>query len=279
MIRELLQQGTTFSFEFFPPKDDAGAERLFEHIVALESLGPSFVSITYGAGGSTRQLTRDVVHKVKVQTGLVTMPHLTCVQQSESEINEILEGYAERGISNILALRGDAPASDPQYDWSKEHFKNACQLVEYIKSFNERNTGGAFEGFNIGVAGFPEGHPGTPNRLREMDYLKAKVDSGADFVVTQMFFENRDYYDFCDRCILSGIKAPIVAGIMPVQSIPGMKRMADLAQGMRFPASMLRASGGQTGVPNRSNASGSTGRPSNAGTCSITRHGASIFTL
>jgi len=241
MIKQLLKRGTTFSFEFFPPKNAAGAERLFENIVKLEELGPSFVSITYGAGGSTRQLTRDVVHKVKVQTGLVTMPHLTCVQHSEGEINEMLEGYAQRGITNILALRGDPPGDDGSYDWSKDYFKNACQLVERIQKFNDLNKGSGFDGFDVGVAGFPEGHPGTPNRLQEMDYLKAKVDAGADFVVTQMFFENRDYYDFCDRCVLSGVKVPVLAGIMPVQSISGMKRMADLAVGMRFPASMLRA--------------------------------------
>jgi len=242
MIRKLLDQRTTFSFEFFPPKDAAGAERLFENIVKLEGLGPSFVSITYGAGGGTRKLTRDVVHRVKDQTGLATMPHLTCVGHSEAEINEILEGYAERGISDILALRGDAPSAG--YDWSGDHFQFASQLVEHIVKFNERHKSssvGGFGGFDIGVAGFPEGHPGTANRLDEMNHLKAKVDAGAGFVVTQMFFENRDYFDFCDRCVLGGIKVPVVAGIMPVQSIPGMKRMADLALGMRFPASLLRA--------------------------------------
>jgi len=242
MICQLLKQGTTFSFEFFPPKDSAGADRLFESIVKLEGLGPSFVSITYGAGGSTRQLTRDVVHKVKVQTGLVTMPHLTCVGHSEGEIDEILEGYAQRGITNILALRGDPPDGCGEvHDWTGEQFENACKLVEHIRGFSDRHRGTGFDGFEIGVAGFPEGHSGTPNRLKEMDYLKAKVDAGAGFVVTQMFFENRDYFDFCDRCSLSGINVPVVAGIMPVQSISGMKRMADLALGMRFPASLLRA--------------------------------------
>ena len=242
MIGKLLEGGTTFSFEFFPPKNEAGADRLFEHIVALEALGPSFVSITYGAGGGTRKLTRDVVHRVKEQTGVATMPHLTCVGHSEGEINEILEGYAERGVTDILALRGDPPAVEGGvYDWEGDHFRYAGQLVEHIQRFNDRHAGKGFDGFSVGVAGFPEGHPGTANRLDEMNYLKAKVDAGADFVVTQMFFENRDYFDFCDRCVLGGIKVPVVAGIMPVQSISGMKRMADLALGMRFPASMLRA--------------------------------------
>tara|TARA_R110000737_G_scaffold2923_10_gene9373 strand:+ start:176535 stop:177461 length:927 start_codon:yes stop_codon:yes gene_type:complete len=240
MIGKLLEGGTTFSFEFFPPKDEGGADRLFEHIQKLEGLNPSFVSITYGAGGSTRKLTRDVVHRVRERTGLVTMPHLTCVKHREAEIQEILEGYAERGITDILALRGDAPGGG-EHDWASEDFAYASKLVEFIARFNDRHKASGFAGFGIGVAGFPEGHPGTGNRLDEMNYLKAKVDAGADFVVTQMFFENRDYFDFCDRCVLSGIRVPVVAGIMPVQSISGMKRMADLALGMRFPASMLRA--------------------------------------
>lgn len=242
MIRQLLDQRTTFSFEFFPPKDEAGAERLFDNIVKLEELEPSFVSITYGAGGGTRKLTRDVVHRVKDQTGLATMPHLTCVGHSEEEINEILEGYAERGITDILALRGDAPnVESGAYDWSGDHFQFASQLVDHIVKFNERHKSSSFKGFDVGIAGFPEGHPGTANRLEEMNHLKAKVDAGADFIVTQMFFENRDFFDFTDRCVLGGIRVPVVAGIMPVQSIPGMKRMADLALGMRFPASLLRA--------------------------------------
>jgi len=236
----LKQSGTTFSFEFFPPKTEAGASKLFDHIVKLESLGPSFVSVTYGAGGSTRQLTRDLVHKVREETGIVTVPHLTCVKHSEAEIRGIVEAYAQRGIQSILALRGDAPV-DEDHDWGSDRFSNASDLVYFIRKISDeyiKPTG--FPGFGIGVAGFPEGHPGTPNRLSEMDYLKAKVDAGADYIITQMFFDNRDLYDFRDRCEMSGIRVPILAGIMPIQSISGMKRMADLAQGMRFPAPLLR---------------------------------------
>jgi methylenetetrahydrofolate reductase (NADH) len=240
-FRDMLKQsGTTFSFEFFPPKTEAGASKLFDHIVKLESLGPSFVSVTYGAGGSTRQLTRDLVHKVREETGIVTVPHLTCVKHSEAEIRGIVEAYAQRGIQSILALRGDAPV-DEDHDWGSDRFSNASDLVYFIRKISDeyiKPTG--FPGFGIGVAGFPEGHPGTPNRLSEMDYLKAKVDAGADYIITQMFFDNRDLYDFRDRCEMSGIRVPILAGIMPIQSIAGMKRMADLAQGMRFPAPLLR---------------------------------------
>jgi len=240
-FRDMLKQsGTTFSFEFFPPKTEAGASKLFDHIVKLESLGPSFVSVTYGAGGSTRQLTRDLVHKVREETGIVTVPHLTCVKHSEDEIRSIVEAYAQRGIQSILALRGDAPA-DEDHDWGSDRFSNASDLVYFIRKISDEYIKpGGFPGFGIGVAGFPEGHPGTPNRLNEMDYLKAKVDSGADYIITQMFFDNRDLYDFRDRCEMSGIRIPILAGIMPIQSITGMKRMAELAQGMRFPAPLLR---------------------------------------
>ncbi len=232
---------TSFSFEFFPPKTSAGADKLFDHIVKLEELGPSFVSVTYGAGGSTRQLTLDLVHRVRKETGIVTVPHLTCVNHSEEEIRSMVEGYADRGIQSILALRGDAP-KDTDHDWSSDRFSNASQLVKFIRTISDQKTQSNpdFTGFGIGVAGFPEGHPGTPNRLDEMDYLKAKIDAGADYIITQMFFDNRDLYDFRDRCEMSGIRVPILCGVMPIQSIAGMKRMSDLAQGMRFPAPLLR---------------------------------------
>lgn len=229
---------TTFSFEFFPPKDRKGADRLFEHIVQLEALRPAFVSITYGAGGSTRDLTTEIVHRTREQTGLNTVPHLTCVNQTTEEIDAILEEYVSRKIRNILALRGDAP-NDKDHDWGKEQFKHASDLVARIRNF--RDSHGVPGGFGIGIAGFPEGHPDTPNRLIEMDFLKAKVDAGADFIITQMFFDNHDFYDFRERCELAGIHVPIIAGIMPVQSVKGMKRMADLARGMHFPAPLLRA--------------------------------------
>lgn len=235
-----LFRSTTFSFEFFPPKTPEGADKLFDHIVKLEKLGPSFVSVTYGAGGSTRQLTRDVVHRVRAETGLNTVPHLTCVKHNEDEIRGIVEGYAQRGIQSILALRGDAPKGEA-HDFKDDRFSTAAELVRFIRQIeDEQRIANGFGGFGIGVAGFPEGHPTTPNRLVEMDYLKAKVDAGADYIITQMFFDNRDLYDFRDRCEMSGVKVPIIAGVMPIQSIAGMKRMSELALGMRFPAPLLR---------------------------------------
>ena len=240
-LRELFnQQRTTFSFEFFPPKSEAGFEELFQHIAALEKLHPTFVSVTYGAGGSTRQLTQDLVVRLMKTTVLDPMPHLTCVCHSEAEITQILEKYAQAGINKILALRGDVPQN-----WSggdpHAGFRQAAELVRLIRKFNDSGAHPDRRGFMIGVAGFPEGHPDTPNRLLEMERLKAKVDAGADFIVTQLFFDNHDFYDFRDRCGLAGIKIPIIAGIMPITSIQGMKRMAELALGARFPAPLVRA--------------------------------------
>lgn len=238
-IADILKAGTpTFSFEFFPPKTPQALEQLFENIRQLEPLKPAFVSVTYGAGGSTRELTHDLVVRLKTTTSLDPVPHLTCVGHTEDEITSILERYAAAGVSNILALRGDPPHDQPDYDHSGDVFPQAASLVRFIRNFKGHPDP---RGFGIGVAGFPEGHPATPNRLREMDHLKAKVDAGADYICTQLFFDNHDFYDFRERCALAGIHIPIIAGIMPVTSLASMKRMAELAGGARFPARLLKA--------------------------------------
>lgn len=241
-IHDVFQSAhTTLSFEFFPPKSEKGAENLFQNIAELEPLKPGFVSVTYGAGGSTREMTHDLVVRLKTTTSLDPIPHLTCVCHKEAEIREILERYAKAGISNILALGGDPPRDLTNYRKSDDDFQQAADLVRFIKNFNGEGQHPDKRGFGIGVAGFPEGHPATPNRLLEMDYLKEKIDAGADYICTQLFFDNRDFYDFRDRCTLAGINVPIVAGIMPVSTISGMRRMADLAAGARFPAPLLKA--------------------------------------
>lgn len=228
------------SFEFFPPKSPAGADALFETVRQLEPLKPSFVSMTYGAGGSTRDLTHDLVVRLKRETSLDAMPHLTCVGHTRAEIVEILARYAKANVSNILALGGDPPRNLPNYDRKQDEFQHAVDLVNCIRQFDEQAQRSATSAFGIGVAGFPEGHPATPNRLTELDYFKAKIDAGADFIITQLFFDNRDFYDFRERCELAGINVPIIAGIMPIASVEGMKRMAELALGARFPARLLR---------------------------------------
>lgn len=229
---------TTFSFEFFPPKTDEASEELFVNIVRLQVLQPSFVSVTYGAGGSTRERTHDLVVRIHRETNLTAVSHLTCVCHQLDELGAILDRYAGSGIENILALGGDPPRHLPNYDRSRDAFTYAEGLVRFIKTWANVPDP---RGFGIGVAGFPEGHPTTPNRLKELDYLKQKVDAGADYICTQLFFDNHDFYDFRERCELAGIKVPIIAGIMPITSQSGMTRMAELALGARFPAALLRA--------------------------------------
>ena len=230
----------TFSFEFFPPKTPEAAETLYQTIRDLESYMPHFVSVTYGAGGSTRDLTHDLVERIQRTTKLDPIPHLTCVCHNEEEIEGILLRYAKSAIGNILALSGDRPAGIA-YDKSRDSFQHAIDLVKFIRRFNESGAHPDRRGFGIGVAGFPEGHPATPNRLVEMDHFKAKVDAGADYIVTQLFFDNRDLVDFRERCALNDIHIPIIAGIMPITSISGCKRIAELAAGARFPSQLLRA--------------------------------------
>lgn len=238
-VRDIFQaHSTTFSFEFFPPKTDRASEELFRTIAQLQVLKPAFVSVTYGAGGSTRERTHDLVVRIQRETNLTAVSHLTCVCHSREELTAILDRYAASDIENILALSGDPPRGMADYDRSRDAFQYAEQLVRFIR---ERNGPAGGRGFGIGVAGFPEGHPGTPNRLRELDYLKSKVDAGADYICTQLFFSNHDFYDFRERCELAGVTVPIIAGIMPITSRENMVRMAELALGTRIPARLLRA--------------------------------------
>jgi methylenetetrahydrofolate reductase (NADPH) len=237
-VRDIFKQHrTTFSFEFFPPRTDAASEELFAHIARLQALRPSFVSVTYGAGGTTRERTRDLVFRIQRETDLTAVAHLTCVCHGEAELAGIVDQYAGARVENVLALGGDPPRNLPDYDRGRDAFRYAADLVKFIRSRPTTSH------FGIGVAGFPEGHPGTPNRLKEMDHLKAKIDAGADYICTQLFFENRDFYDFRERCDLAGIKVPIVAGIMPVTGKANLQRMAELALGARIPAALLRAVG------------------------------------
>jgi methylenetetrahydrofolate reductase (NADPH) len=229
---------TTFSFEFFPPKSNEAWEELFVTIAHLQELQPSFISVTYGAGGSTRERTHDLVVRIHRETKLTAVSHLTSVCHTREELAAILDRYAASGIENIVALGGDPPRHMPDYDRFKDAFPYAEGLVRFIRS---RTNAPDARGFGLGVAGFPEGHPATPNRLKEMDFLKQKVDAGADYICTQLFFDNHDFYDFRDRCELAGITVPIIAGIMPITSHANMIRMAELALGAHIPAALLGA--------------------------------------
>jgi methylenetetrahydrofolate reductase (NADPH) len=228
----LTRRKPTLSFEFFPPRFLTDQDKLMEQIYLLENLSPDFVSITYGAGGGTRDLTLDLVTRLRDHRPI---PHLTCLGHTRQEIRGILTSYAAAGVSNILALRGDPPRNGT---YTQGDFPQAVDLVGFIRDFKRHSDP---RGFGIGVAGFPEGHPKTPNRMLEMDYLKAKIDAGADYICTQLFFDNHDFHDFRARCELAGIRVPIIAGIMPVTTLAGMKRISELAGGARIPAKLVRA--------------------------------------
>lgn len=233
----LFGQAPSFSFEFFPPKTPEGAQALLSTIVTLQEFHPSFVSVTYGAGGGSRELTRSVVHDIQ-QRGIPTVPHLTCVGHTEAELESILDGYIKAGARAVLALRGDPPRHGA-YDPTRDAFRHAADLVRFIRRWEGRQQ--LPYRLTIGVAGFAEGHPDTRNRIREMDFLKAKIDEGADYICTQLFFDNHAFFDYRERCRLLGINVPIIAGIMPVTSISSMNRMAELSAGTNFPARLLKA--------------------------------------
>ena len=229
-ISQMLMAGSpTVSFEFFPPKDDAGFARLFETIEALRPLAPSYVSVTYGAGGSTRRKTVDLVRRIKHEIGLESMAHLTCVGAAGTEIADVLETLEAGGVENVLPLRGDPPAGQGRFEPAPGGFRYASELVAFIR----RNYG-----FCLGGACYPETHPEAPSPEVDLANLKRKVDAGAEFLITQLFFDNSDFLRFRDRAVKAGIGVPIVAGIMPIRSLKQTQRFAQMC-GARIPADLL----------------------------------------
>jgi methylenetetrahydrofolate reductase (NADH) len=223
-IGDLFGGAPTVSFEFFPPKTDGAALTLGRTITELEPLDPSFVSVTYGAGGSTRDRTHDIVVWVRNETAITPMAHLTCVGHTRAEVRAILEKYRSAGVENILALAGDLPGGTSA-DAPASEFTYASELVELIREVGD---------FSVGVAAHPELHPRSPDRVRDRQHLAAKLDL-ADFAVTQFFFEADHYFSMVDEVAALGVTRPIVPGIMPVTSIGGIARMAELS-GAEFPA-------------------------------------------
>jgi methylenetetrahydrofolate reductase (NADPH) len=223
-IADLLADGRTFSFEFFPPKTDAAQLSLGRTIAELEPLGPSFVSVTYGAGGSTRQRTHEVVAWVRRETGITPMAHLTCAGHRRVEIAEILAAYQAAGIENILALGGDPP-KDQVDELSPSDYAYAADLVEDVR------RGGPF---SIGVAAHPEGHPRSPDRETDRRHLAAKL-ARADFAITQFSFEAEHYVRLVDELDRLGVGKPVIPGVMPVTNKGQVVRMAELS-GAAFPA-------------------------------------------
>jgi len=217
-IRDLLARGhPSFSFEFFPPKSEEAGQQLEKTIAELRDLRPAFVSVTYGAGGSTREKTLEIVSRVKSGTGMEAMAHLTCVGSTSEELEVVLERLVDAGIENVLALRGDPPKGQTEFSAVQGGFQYASQLVEMIRQrYGSRLC--------VGGAGYPERHTECLNPHVDLMNLKRKVDAGLDFVITQLFFDNRRYFEFLDRARAAGIQVPIVPGIMPITNAAQVER-------------------------------------------------------
>jgi methylenetetrahydrofolate reductase (NADPH) len=231
-----------FSFEFFPPKTDAGVESLFSALQALRPLQPAFVSLTWGAGGSTRGRSLEIVSRIKKETELEAMAHLTCVGSTREELAATLADFRAAGLDNVLALRGDPPRGQQQFVAAEGGLAHATDLVRLA-----RESGGP-RGFCIGAACYPEGHVETRDLQKELGHLKAKVAAGADFLITQLFFDNRKYFDFVGRARAAGIEVPILPGIMPITNIEQVERFTAMC-GASIPPALAAAMRVRRGDP------------------------------
>ncbi len=220
----------SISFEFMPPRDQAGAEHLWQAIQELEPVQPTFVSVTYGAGGTTRDTTVEITGRIARETSLRAMGHLTCVGHTRAELVDVLDAYAAAGVDNILALRGD-PKEGPRAPWTSTEggLTHACELVELAREVGD---------FSVGVAAFPEGHPSAESLDADARVLAAKAAAGAEFAVTQLFFRAEDYLALVQRVRALGVDIPILPGIMPITNLGSINRMAELS-GAVIPAEVL----------------------------------------
>lgn len=240
-LKELIEAGEqSFSFEFFPPKDEAGEEQLWAAVRALEPYHPTFVSVTYGAGGSSRGTTVRVTRRIAQETSLLPMAHLTCVGHTRAELEEILDEYAAAGVHHVMALRGD-PEGGPRAEWTPTEggLTYASELVEMVA---------AREGFRVGVAAFPEKHPTSPSLDHDADVLVAKARAGAEFAVTQMFFRAEDYVGLVERVRARGVDLPILPGIMPILNLAAIRRQGELI-GTEVPAEVVERIAAHDGDP------------------------------
>ena len=221
----LTERSPVFSFEFFPPKTPEGEANLRAALDDLKEDGPDYVSVTYGAGGTTRDKTIEIVKSIKQDYGIEAMAHLSLVGESVDGLRRVLDDIAGAGIENVLALRGDPPAGETEWVAHPEGLHYSIELIEMIKRDYD---------FCVGAACFPEVHPEAPGPEEDLQYLKKKVDAGASFLITQLFFDNRDYFSFVDEARALGIDVPIIPGIWPVTNFSQIKRIAELCQS-RFP--------------------------------------------
>jgi methylenetetrahydrofolate reductase (NADPH) len=228
IIDVLREKKPVIAFEIFPPKPDVPPEKLYDSIEQFNALKPDYISVTFGAGGSEKGSTVEIASKLKDVYGIESMAHFTCAGRSQGEIDAMLDSMHERGLSNILALRGDPPLDQPDFDYSRSVYSHASELIRHIRGKNN---------FCIAAAAYLEGHPESRRLKEDLLHLREKVDAGADFLLTQFFFDNRLYYDFLDKAAAVNIQCPIIPGIMPIFSA-NIKTMTAMS-GCSIPATLV----------------------------------------
>jgi len=225
-LRDIYAQpGKTFSVEFYPPKDAAGVERLFAEVQKLKQVNPAFCSVTYGAGGSTQDTTLEIVKRLRHEDGLEVMCHLTVVNQPKRNVHDVLQDLCDNDIENLIALAGDPPRGSDELDWTPhpDGYHHSRELVADARAFRQG-------WFSIAVAGFPEVHPRAVDRASDLRYLKEKVDAGADVIITQLFYDNDDFFRYVEDVRALGVDVPIVPGMMLIQSSAQCRRIASLCK-------------------------------------------------
>jgi methylenetetrahydrofolate reductase (NADPH) len=227
-IKDILKQSRTISCEFFPPRESDGINNVLEAAKRLNSYSPDFVSVTYGAGGSTQSFTEEITLRLAHELQIEVMAHLTCVSQTKSELDQVLQKLSRSGIDNIIALRGDPPGGDGNFIPVEGGFAHASDLIDHIRNNYE---------FGIAAACYPEGHTESIDLSSDIEYAKLKVDMGADFLITQLFYDNEDFFQFMDRAIKSGITVPIIPGVLPILSTPQIRRFTSMC-GARIPSDL-----------------------------------------
>ncbi len=229
-IKDILPEKRTVSCEFFPPREETGIPAVFRAIDRISAFSPDFVSVTYGAGGSTQAFTERITAQVKQETGLEVMAHLTCVAQTEAEVQGVLERLDAASIENVIALRGDPPRGQDSFVPADGGFTHATELIEHIRS--------QFD-FGLAAACYPEGHTESPNLDSDIQYAREKVDKGADFLITQLFYDNRYFFDFLERAEQAGIGVPIIPGVLPILNTAQIRRFTSLC-GATIPSELDR---------------------------------------
>ena len=218
-IKDILQQKRTVSCEFFPPREEDGIPAVFRAIDRVGGFNPDFISVTYGAGGSTRDFTERITMQVKQETDLEVMAHLTCVAQTREDVRRVLERLDEAGVENVIALRGDPPRGQENFVPTEGGFQYATELIEHIRANFE---------FGLAAACYPEGHTESPDLDSDIRYAREKVDKGAEFLITQLFYDNRYFFEFMERAERAGINVPIIPGVLPILNTAQIRRFTSL---------------------------------------------------